>query len=67
MRADRLGGTNEECLIYAETNLEKILHTALDVRPELVVIDSIQTIHDRSSPTPLLGASHRYESVQVPY
>ena len=49
MRADRLGGTNEECLIYAETNLEKILHTALDVRPELVVIDSIQTIQTELS------------------
>ena len=49
MRADRLGRTNEECLIYAETNLEKILHTALDVRPELVVIDSIQTIQTELS------------------
>ena len=49
MRADRLGGTNEECLIYAETNLEKILHTALDVRPELVIIDSIQTIQTELS------------------
>lgn len=49
MRADRLGGVNEDCLIYAETNLEKILSTALDVKPDLLVIDSIQTIQTELS------------------
>ncbi len=44
MRADRLGGTNEDTLIYAETSLEKILSTALELQPQLLVIDSIQTI-----------------------
>lgn len=49
MRADRLGGTNEETLIYAETSLEKILSTALELQPQLLVIDSIQTIQTELS------------------
>jgi DNA repair protein radA len=49
MRADRLGGSESECLIYAETSLEKILHTAHDIRPDLLVIDSIQTIQTELS------------------
>ena len=49
MRADRLGGTNEDTLIYAETSLEKILSTALELQPQLLVIDSIQTIQTELS------------------
>ena len=49
MRADRLGGTNEDTLIYAETSLEKILSTALKLQPQLLVIDSIQTIQTELS------------------
>lgn len=50
MRADRLdGGQPSECLIYTETCLETILATAVDVRPDLIVIDSIQTIHTSQS------------------
>ena len=49
MRADRLGGTNEDTLIYAETSLEKILSIALELQPQLLVIDSIQTIQTELS------------------
>ena len=49
LRADRLGGTNEDTLIYAETSLEKILSTALELQPQLLVIDSIQTIQTELS------------------
>lgn len=49
LRADRLGGERGECLIYTETNLEQILTTALDVQPDLLVIDSIQTIQTEAS------------------
>ena len=45
MRATRLGVGNEECLIYAETLLENILAQIDEVQPDLVVIDSIQTIY----------------------
>ena len=37
--------SNEGCLIYAETLLENILAQIEEQRPDLVVIDSIQTIY----------------------
>lgn len=44
LRADRLGPTNEGLYVLCETSLEKIFQHIEDVKPELVVIDSIQTI-----------------------
>lgn len=45
MRADRLGIGNESCLIYSETLFENIVLQMEEVKPDLVVIDSIQTIY----------------------
>ena len=45
MRATRIGIGNEECLIYPETLLEHIVAQIAEQRPDLVVIDSIQTIY----------------------
>ncbi len=44
MRAERLGIGNEECYIYAETLLGNILQQIEQQKPDVVVIDSIQTI-----------------------
>lgn len=44
LRAERLAGDPENLYIMAETSLEKILEQAKEIEPELVVIDSIQTI-----------------------
>lgn len=45
LRAERLGNLNEtECLIYPETSLENVLNTAEKEKPEILVIDSIQTL-----------------------
>lgn len=44
MRAERLGIGNEECYIYSETLLENILLQIEEQQPDVVVIDSIQTI-----------------------
>ena len=44
MRANRLGGDNENFLILCENSLEHIFDHIKEVQPELVVIDSIQTI-----------------------
>lgn len=45
MRAQRLSNTMpENCLILCETSLENIFASIKDTAPELVVIDSIQTI-----------------------
>lgn len=49
MRAERLGGGGDNCLIYTETNLERIIHTAMEEQPNLLVIDSIQTIQTEQS------------------
>ena len=43
MRAERIGG-NSEVMIRCETSLESIFDNIKEVKPELVVIDSIQTI-----------------------
>ncbi|MBO7197594.1 MAG: DNA repair protein RadA [Tidjanibacter sp.] len=48
MRAARLGTVSEECYIYAETLLENILSYAEEMKPDLVVIDSIQTIYSET-------------------
>lgn len=45
MRADRLGIHNERCLLLAETSLENIVNTLNEISPEIVVIDSIQTLY----------------------
>lgn len=47
MRAGRLPGGDGECLVYAETLLEEIIRQAEAVRPDLMVIDSIQTIYSQ--------------------
>ncbi len=45
MRAGRLGIGNEECLVYAETLLENILTQLGSHKPDLVIVDSIQTVY----------------------
>ncbi|MCQ2343158.1 MAG: DNA repair protein RadA [Paludibacteraceae bacterium] len=44
LRAERLAGNPNNLYIVSETNLEQILEHAKQLRPEIVVIDSIQTI-----------------------
>lgn len=44
MRADRLARDSQNCLILCETNLEQIFVQAQNVQPDLLIIDSIQTI-----------------------
>lgn len=44
MRAERIGAFEDELLLFCETILEEILEGICKVRPEFVVIDSIQTM-----------------------
>ena len=44
MRADRIGINNENCFILTETNTQEILKHFKAVNPDIVVIDSIQTL-----------------------
>ncbi|MEZ4894026.1 MAG: DNA repair protein RadA [Saprospiraceae bacterium] len=44
MRADRVSKFRSECFILTETNTSKILQQAKDLQPQLMVVDSIQTM-----------------------
>lgn len=44
LRADRLGKVSENTLILCETNLDNIFTQIENVQPQLLIIDSIQTI-----------------------
>ena len=44
LRAERLSGDAKNLFILAETSLERILESVTDIQPEIVVVDSIQTI-----------------------
>lgn len=45
MRAQRLGLPNDKLKMLAETNVESICELALQHKPQLMVIDSIQVMH----------------------
>ena len=44
IRADRISNDQTECYILTETNLELILKSIENILPEIIVIDSIQTV-----------------------
>ena len=48
LRADRLTHTSSDCLIACETSLEQIFVHIKNTQPDLVIIDSIQTISTES-------------------
>ena len=45
MRADRLGGDASNCLIYSETLMDNIIAEAEEAAPDLVIVDSVQTMY----------------------
>jgi DNA repair protein RadA/Sms len=45
MRAERIGVTTETCFILQETNTQNIFQQIGEIEPQLVIIDSIQTLH----------------------
>lgn len=44
MRAERIGIANEKCYILTETNTDKIARHFEEIKPDIVIIDSIQTL-----------------------
>ncbi len=44
MRADRLGGRASECMIFSETLIENIIEEAEKLHPQLIIVDSVQTM-----------------------
>ena len=45
MRADRIGNKNPDCFILTETSTQNIFHHIKELQPDVLVIDSIQTLH----------------------
>ncbi|HOD09900.1 MAG TPA: DNA repair protein RadA [Flavobacterium sp.] len=45
MRAERINPNSENCLILTETKTQNIFRHILEVEPDIVIIDSIQTLH----------------------
>ena len=52
LRAERLGAVRADLWLLAETSLPHILGAIDQLRPQLVVIDSIQTVHDPAIGSP---------------
>ena len=45
MRADRLGGDASNCRIFSETLIENVLAEAGEIEPDLMIVDSVQTMY----------------------
>lgn len=45
LRAERLGVQSENLYLLSETDVETILEAITDTKPDIVIIDSIQTMH----------------------
>ena len=48
LRAQRLGGDDTNCYILSETQLENIINRAKEMAPQLMIIDSIQTVYSQT-------------------
>jgi len=44
LRAERLNISNKECLFLSETSLEQLIAHAEQLKPDILIVDSIQTI-----------------------
>lgn len=62
MRANRIGEFNDLMLIHCETDLENILSNIRAEKPEVVVIDSIQTMQSEMTDAPLGSVSQIREA-----
>ena len=51
LRADRLGIATPRLLLLAETDIDAIVETAEQLRPALIVVDSIQTVASAQLPS----------------
>ncbi|MFA6393916.1 MAG: DNA repair protein RadA [Patescibacteria group bacterium] len=66
LRADRLAIKEEKINFLNETRVEKIIATAEELRPELLIIDSIQTIYtDKLESEPGSASQIRASAAQI--
>ena len=52
MRADRIGKPTDNCFIYCETDIDQVLLHARQIKPRMIVIDSVQTMYTQVLDTP---------------
>lgn len=45
LRAERIGIQSDQCFVLTETNTQKIFKHAQEIEPQLIVVDSVQTLH----------------------
>src|SRR5690606_40848101 len=45
MRAERINPNNNSCYILTETNTQNIFKQVEEIEPDILIIDSIQTLH----------------------
>ncbi|KYG78037.1 DNA repair protein RadA [Roseivirga spongicola] len=45
MRAERIGIQTDQCFVLSETNTQNIFAQIKNVKPDLLIVDSIQTLH----------------------
>ena len=48
LKAARIGGDCSNCLIYSETMMENIMAQAREIMPDLMVVDSVQTMFSQN-------------------
>lgn len=51
-RALRIGNKNDDLYILTETSTHKIFHYIKELKPDIVIVDSIQTVHSKSIESP---------------
>lgn len=47
MRADRIGKQNENCFVLTETSMQNVFIQIEAVQPDILIIDSVQTMHSQ--------------------
>ena len=65
LRANRIGGFNEQLKFMCETNLSNIEETISRFKPQVVIIDSIQTMYNESVSSAPGSVSQVRESTSV--
>ncbi|MBS0351146.1 MAG: DNA repair protein RadA [Proteobacteria bacterium] len=62
LRAERLGLVADHLTLLTETNVERIIHSAQNHQPKIMVVDSVQTVYTDQIPSAPGGVSQVRES-----
>lgn len=45
LRSTRTGGANDQCYIFTETSTRAIFNHLKELKPDMIIVDSVQTLH----------------------